>query len=737
MTLTHSENKYGSRASLAPSAADGDFNNSRRPSKMSQTLENVAQYQFNDDLLRRLVPVEVYMAFKDANSGYGRPLTQEDKDTIAEAMGTWAIDMGAAQYAHVFYPMRAAGVGVLGGSEGLKHDAFVELDFKSKDHSVKPLRMGKFTGDQLFKGETDGSSFPNGGLRCTHEAGAWTSWDRTSPPFVVEDTLMIPCCLISQEGKALDEKTPLLRSNDAVNKQALRILRLLGYGECKQVITNVGPEQEFFVIDRDMYVKRPDLMACGRTVLGKCPPKGQEESLNYFSQIQPRIKQFFVKFHETCWKLGLSNAVMHNEVAPAQCEVSHIFTLTNVASDWNILHMSIMNQIALEHGLIVLLHEKPFQGINGNGKHNNWGLFTDRNDVLFTPGKTPKEEERFMMFTSCLVHAVSKHGDVLRAGVASAGNDHRLGAQEAPPAIISMYVGQAMEEHIDKIIAGGPLAGYKSETKVIVPGCSQISNIDGRAEDRNRTSPLPFCGNRFEFRAVGSGQNISWPLTCINTIMAASMCELADKVEGGQDMRSAVADMFKDGRRVLFQGDNYSAEWHAEAALRKLPNLKDTPSATKALVSEKNIKLFEDMKVYDRSELESRQNNMFDAYAQIVSIEARVMVQMMDTAVIPAMAQDLKTYETPLTKHFIGEREVVYKRAFEATKKLKEILFHASKYEDGCDLAFYYSEKVLPAMAEVREAHDEAETLIATSLYPFPGYQVLLFDHHSGMTARA
>lgn len=696
---------------------------------MCDALQTISTHQFNDETLRRCVPFDVYLRFK-ASIDENKPLSKDDKETIAQAMASWAMECGAAQFSHMFYPIRSAGVGVLGGSAGLKHDAFINLDFKSKD-LVKPFGES-FSGSQLFVGETDGSSFPNGGLRCTHEAGAWTAWDRTSPPSVIDDTLFIPCTLISQEGKALDEKIPLLRSNDAVNREALRLLRLMGDKESKKVVTNVGPEQEFFIIDREMYLKRPDLLACGRTVLGASPPKGQEECLNYFSQIQPRVKAFFVEFHERCWKLGISNAVMHNEVAPAQCEVSHIFTLTNVAADWNMLMMDVMSNVAIKHGLVVLLHEKPFAHINGNGKHNNWGLFTDKGDVLFTAGKTPSEQERFMTFVSCLTHAIHSHGDVLRAGVASAGNDHRLGAQEAPPALLSMYVGQSMEDHVDSIVKGGPLAGYEMKTKTIDAGCSHVCPIEGRFEDRNRTAPMPFCGNRFEFRSVGSAQNIAWPLTCLNTTMAQSMGVLSKKLESGVVLRDAVAQMFKESRRVFFAGDCYSPEWKTEAVdVRKLPDLPNTVLATKHLVSPKNIELFSSMKVFQEDELRARQAIMYEAYANILTIEANVMIRMLETGVIPAMAQDLNTYGTNV--HMLaGDRVERYQAVTELTKILKAIVKKVDDIPDASKQAEYCLNDIIPAMNKLRSAHDEAEVLIRKDLYPYPSYSDILFHHHSG-----
>eukprot|EP00397_Hematodinium_sp_SG-2012_P007957 GEMP01008008.1.p1 GENE.GEMP01008008.1~~GEMP01008008.1.p1 ORF type:complete len:713 (+),score=181.67 GEMP01008008.1:87-2225(+) len=686
----------------------------------------IAVRQFNESTMRSCLEEDVYTRFKGATRT-GTPLSSEDKDAIADALGAWAQDLGALQYAHIFYPVRSAGLGVLGGSAALKHDAFVNIEFDSSD-TVKPV-IKQFSAGQLFRGETDGSSFPHGGLRSTHTAGAWTSWDMTSPPYIIRDTLYIPCIFVSQYGKALDEKTPLLRANNAVSKASLRLLRLLGDTATDHVVPNVGPEQEFFIIDRELYFARPDLQCCGRTVMGASPPKGQQESLNYFSQVQPRVKQFFLAFHKECWKLGISNAVMHNEVAPAQSEFCHIFTITNVASDWNCLGMDVMNEIAIRHGLVVLLHEKPFQGLNGSGKHNNWGLFTDKGDVIFKPGGIPVEQERFMAFTACVIRAVNKHADVFRAGVASAGNDHRLGSQEAPPAIMSLYIGDDMEKHIDSIIEGGPLAGYALRTKTIDAGAPQVSLIQARHEDRNRTAPIPFCGDRFEFRAVGASQNISWPLTVINSCVAEAIGELCDAIDGGASTRDAVAAMFKENKRVIFNGNGYSQEWKDEAASRGLLNLATSVEAIDLLAQEKNLQLFNNMQVMDNEELLARQETMYEAYLNILTIEANVMIQMLDTGVIPACALDLQAYQG-INACMAGEREELYGNLCKETTVLKKIVREIS-LENSKDGAWYCKDYVKPQMEIVRAIHDDVEKLVRRKLYPFPSYQDMLFSHHS------
>jgi len=688
----------------------------------------IAEHQFNEELMRSKVSPEVYLRFKDLTRTQGTQLTQDDKEAISQAMGKWAMEKGAVQFSHIFFPIRSAGCGVLGGSAGLKHDAFLNLNIKSGD-AVKPI-INEFSAAQLFMGETDGSSFPHGGLRATHTAGAWTSWDMSSPPYIIKDTLYIPCIFVSQYGKALDEKTPLLRANRAVNDASLRLLRLMGDEKTTYVQSNVGPEQEFFIIDRDLYLQRPDLQCCGRTVVGASPAKGQQESLNYFSQVQPRVKQFFIDFHKACWKLGISNAVMHNEVAPAQCEFSHIFTLTNVAADWNVLGMDVMNEIAIRHGLVVLLHEKPFAGMNGSGKHNNWGLFSDEGDVFYNPGETKWQQERFMIFTAALCRALNQNADLFRAACASAGNDHRLGAQEAPPAIMSLCLGDELSNHIDSIIAGGPLEGYATRTKVIETGAPSALKIHSRFEDRNRTAPFPFCGNRFEFRAVGSSQNIAWPLTIINSTVADSINFMCDTIQGGKSVRDVVAETYAENKKVIFNGDGYADEWKVEAEKRGLPNLSHSLLAIDRLSDQKNLDLFDRTKVLDNEELRARREMMYDAYVNSLCVESQVMIDMMNTGVIPAAAKDLQAYAGPSAK-LAGKRADIYAELMQETEKLEEVASGIT-LDDSRTGAWYCYEHVKPQMEKVRKFHDQVERLISRSLYPFPSYHDMLFSHHSG-----
>ena len=561
-------------------------------------------------------------------------------------------------------------------------------------------------------GETDGSSYPQGGLRGTHYAGAWTAWDMTSPPYVKDETLFIPAVLVSQKGEALDEKTPHLRSMDAINREGVRLLRLLGDTKTQEVVSNNGPEQEFFLIDREYYVKRPDLVSCGRTVVGAPPPKGQEECLNYFGTLAPKVKRVLVDFHTEMWKLGMSNAVMHNEVAPGQHEISPIFALTNVSADQNALCQDVLSQSAMKNGLKLLLHEKPFAGINGSGKHCNWGLNTDTGRNLYVPGKTSAEQQIFVAFVSVLAYAIKVHGDTLRASIGHAGNDHRLGAQEAPPAIISLGTGLSLEEHLKNVIEGGPLEGYGDACTVLGGICNAVADLNARFEDRNRTAPVPFCGNRFEFRAVGSAQNVAFPLAVLNTAVAEGMSKLSSMIEEGLTPRDAVASMLKENFGAIFNGDGYSEEWQVEAAKRGLANLKIGIEAVDKLADAKNVELFEKMHVMSERELLARKQVLLQAYANILTVEASTMVQMMETGVIPACAKDLKSYEgTDLA----GESPELYSKLARETAALREILGEADS--DGCDArasAFFCLEKWKPQMQVVS-----------------PNYQQMLFSHHS------
>jgi len=584
-------------------------------------------------------------------------------------------------------------------------------------------------------GETDGSSYPNGGLRGTHFAGAWTAWDRTSPPYVWRDTLYVPAVLITQDGDAIDEKTPQLRSMDAINREGIRLLRLLGDNDSTQVVSNNGAEQEFFLIDRDLYIKRPDLMATGRTVVGAAPPKGQEESMNYFGTINPRVKQCLLEFHAEMWSLGCSNVVMHNEVAPSQHEWSPVFALTNVSADLNLLAMDVLNQIALKHGLVLLLHEKPFAGINGSGKHCNWGLNTDTGRNLFVPGKTDLDQQLFIAFTTALAFAVKQHADLLRVGIAHAGNDHRLGAQEAPPAILTMGSGKILEEHLLKIIAGGPLEGYGDNSTPLSASCSAVAPFQARFEDRNRTAPIPYCGNRWEFRAVGSAQNVNFPLTMLNTAVADGMAAISKQIEGGKSPRDAVADILKDSIAAIFNGNGYDPAFHIEAVEKRgLANHKNGVDATDLLTNEKNIRVLSEHKVFNERETKARQDVMFEAYANILTIEANVMVEMMETGIIPACARDLQQYSA--SPKLAGNRLELYERLAVETQNLRKVVDDMGSgdghgMDDARASAFYCNRKVKEQMAVVRKLHDEIEGKISSDLYPFPKYHELLYVHHS------
>jgi len=694
---------------------------------LPQALADLGKAQFDHTKMRKHVSDATYTRFRNAVKK-GEELSKKDRTEIAKAMFKWATGLGACQFSHVFYPLRPAGVGVLGSSAGMKHDSFVSLDFGHPEN-LKPLTV-EFSAAQLFMGETDGSSYPQGGLRGTHYAGAWTAWDMTSPPYVKDETLFIPAVLVSQKGDALDEKTPHLRSMDAIKREGVRLLRLLGDTETQEVVSNNGPEQEFFLIDREYYVKRPDLIACGRTVVGAPPPKGQEECLNYFGTLAPKVKAVLVDFHTEMWKLGMSNAVMHNEVAPGQHEISPIFALSNVSADQNALCQDVLSQCAIKHGLTLLLHEKPFAGINGSGKHCNWGLNTDTGRNLYVPGKTSEEQQVFVAFVSVLAYAINVHGDTLRASIGHAGNDHRLGAQEAPPAIISLGTGLSLEEHLKNVVAGGSLEGYGDASTVLGEICNAVADISARFEDRNRTAPVPYCGNRFEFRAVGSAQNVAFPLAVLNTAVAEGMWKLSSMIEEGLTPRDAVASMLRENFGAIFNGDGYSQEWQVEAAKRGLPNLKNGIEAVDKLADAKNVELFERMNVMSERELLARKTVLLDAYANILTIEASTMVQMMDTGVIPACAKDLKLYEGT---ELAGERPELYGRLAKETSTLRDVLEEArsASGSDARAAAFFCLEKLKPQMQLVRELHDKIENKLEAGLYPFPNYQQMLFSHHS------
>merc|ERR1712203_777293 len=513
--------------------------------------------------------------------------------------------------------------------------------------------------ERLFFGETDGSSFPNGGLRATHTAAAFTTWDRSSPCFVMDKVLRIPCSFITHLGACIDDKTPLLRSNDAVNKQGLRLLKNIRIGtDAKAIHSFLGWEQEFFIIKADLYRQRPDLVNCGRTLIGKLPTRNQQAELNYFAPVPEKVEKVLNNVQAMMLKLGVPMAVLHNEVACAQHEMSPIYCHSTFSCDNNVLFMEVLEREAEKLGLHALLHEKPFAGINGSGKHNNWSIGTDTGMNFFYPGKTDSARELFVTGIACLAHGLCQHNEVVRCSVAHAGNDHRLGAQEAPPAIISLYPGTGFEAHVDKIIAGGPLLGYKAEKSTADPKAAAAMPAVCGVEDRNRTAPFPFCGNRFEFRAVGSSQNCAFPTAVCNTIWAAGAAHISGMLEQGVALREAVAHTFNEARHVIFTGNGYSAEWPEEAKKRGLPNLNTTPLAVATLNSEKAKKLFSSMGIFSAQECDAKAEVMFETYNTTLGVEVSTLIDMVETGILPACAKDMAKYTA--CPELAGDRRKTY-----------------------------------------------------------------------------
>ena len=678
-------------------------------------LETFAVDRFDDNTMRAVLDAATFNAFEKMRTT-GQAMPRKSADKLAKSMARWAQDKGCRQYAHWFSPVR--------GANGLKHDAFIDYDYGGSGQqggSVKDT-ISDFGASKLFYNETDGSSFPNGGLRVTHRAAAFMNWDTTSPPFVRDDTLYIPAAFVSHQGHSLDEKTIMLRSQDALSKSGLRVLRAIGDNKSTGLVSNVGWEQEFFLVDRELYNKRPDLVATGRTLIGAPPSRGQQTDYNYFNKVAPRARKFFDTLQARLWAVGVSMTTFHNEVAPSQVEFCPIFKLTNIAADENTLAMEIIEDVSLAHGLKALLHEKPFAGINGSGKHCNWGVNTNTGDNCLAPGKTPEDQARFITFVAALARTVHLYGDAMRVGVATSGNDHRLGAQEAPPAIISLYTGDLMYDHIEKIMQGGELAGYGAEDTLISFGTARVPAVKARLEDRNRTAPFPFCGNRFEFRAVGSNQNINFPLAILNTAFADSLDVLASQIESGTSPRDAVADMFKKHKAAIFNGNGYSEEWQVEAKERGLPNLKTSPEAYKQFTASKNIDLFAKHGVMTPEEVHARREILEEKYAADIELEATCLLKMAETGILPACAKDLKTF---LGSTLGGKRAALYTSVEELSEALREV--HAGIH-DAEDPAQYCVENVVPAMAALRKAIDASERYIEYTLYPYPNYETILFS---------
>ena len=703
-------------------------------SEVVNVAELFGKNVFNETVMRERLPKSVFKKLKKTIED-GAELDPSIADVVAHAMKDWAIERGATHYTHWFQPLT--------GITAEKHDSFIS----------SPTSEGKvimeFSGKELVKGEPDASSFPSGGLRATFEARGYTAWDCTSPAFLREDaigvTLCIPTAFCSYTGEALDKKTPLLRSMEAVDEQALRILRLFGNTTSKRVTPSVGPEQEYFLVDHEKYLQRKDLIYAGRTLFGAMPPKGQEMEDHYFGSIRERIAAYMKEVNEELWKLGVPAKTQHNEVAPAQHELAPIYEQANVAVDHNQLVMETLKKVAGRHGLNCLLHEKPFAGVNGSGKHNNWSLTSDDGINLLNPGETPHENIQFLLVLSCILKAVDKHADLLRQSAADVGNDHRLGANEAPPAIISVFIGEQLEDVVDQLCSTGEATHSKSGG-TLKTGVKTLPDLFKDATDRNRTSPFAFTGNKFEFRMVGSSDSISSPNVVLNTITAEAFKEAADVLEKAEDFDTAVHDMIKEQlaahRRVIFNGNGYSDAWVEEAERRGLPNIKAMVDAIPALTKEKSISMFESFKVFTKAELESRVEIEYETYSKAINIEARTMIDMAGKQLIPAVvkyatvladslgkvksacpAADTSVQEELLTEvsAYLSDMKVALSALVDITDKCAAI------GENKEQAAAYHSE-VVPAMAALREPADKLEMIVDKEIWPLPSYGDLIFE---------
>ncbi|MFO1032034.1 MAG: glutamine synthetase III [Planctomycetota bacterium] len=688
---------------------------------------------FGLEQMRTRLPESAYKALRSCME-HGQELDHALADQVANAMKEWAVERGATHFTHWFQPMT--------GSTAEKHDSFASIE-----HGKLIL---EFSGKALIKGEPDASSFPSGGLRATFEARGYTAWDPTSPAFLREttngSTLCIPTAFCSWTGEALDEKTPLLRSSEALNREAVRLLRLLGDERVEYVVTTLGVEQEYFLVDRDLYMLRPDLIATGRTLFGAKPPKGQELEDHYFGSIQPRVLAFMQEVELELWKLGVPVKTRHNEVAPSQYEVAPIFERTTVAVDHNMLAMEVMKQVATKHGFHCLLHEKPYAGINGSGKHNNWSMATDAGENLLEPGKSPEQNMRFMVMLAAVMRAVDTHADLLRTTIAHAGNDHRLGANEAPPAILSIYLGEQLTDVVDAMIQG---TGRGSERKrdTMRLGVSVLPPLPRDATDRNRTSPFAFTGNKFEFRAVGSSQACGRPNAVLNTIVADALAYIAGEIEktkGQKGLEAAindvVVDLFKKHQRILFNGNGYSAEWHAEAARRGLPNFRNAVDAIGNFGTKKNVELFERFAVLSSKEVESRMNIQFEAYSKAIAVEGQSALSIARTMILPsAQRTQLAVAQSVAAAKACGiEVKVQEKRLRDLSARIEAFVLgieeltaqfeHAEQHGGSPhEHARTYRDKVVPAMAKLREVADGLETMVDDAEWPLPKYREILF----------
>ena len=692
---------------------------------MTNIPELFGSLVFNQSVMKQMLPPKIYKALKLTMEN-GTPLDIHSANQIADAMKNWAISKGATHYSHWFQP--------LSGITAEKHDSF-----------LTPADEGKiimnFSGKELIKGEPDASSFPNGGKRSTFEARGYTVWDPTSYPFVKDHTLCIPTAFCSYTGEALDKKTPLLRSMEALNEQSLRILKLFG-NEAKHVTTTMGPEQEYFLVDEKLYQRRKDLKMCGRTLFGAKPVKGQEMDDQYFAAIKPRVIKYMEELNSELWKLGIYAKTEHNEAAPAQHEMAPIFTTSNLAADQNQLTMEIMKKVARKHGLICLLHEKPFEGVNGSGKHNNWSVATDTGENLFSPGKTPKDNAQFLLFLTAVIKAVDDNQDLLRYSVASAGNDHRLGANEAPPAIMSIYVGDELEEILEAIKNGTTYDGTKTGKMTI--GADVLPPIPKDSTDRNRTSPFAFTGNRFEFRSVGSALSISGPNTILNAILADTLKKFADELEKSSDFNNDLQFLIKreitEHWRILFNGNGYGKEWIEEAEKRGLKNYRTTPKAIEHYLDQKNIELFEGLGIYTREEMQSHRDIKLEKYCQVLNIEVETMKEMVLRDIIPSA---FKYMNLLADTEFKMQRVLnLCDAGLNMMKKLNDLINELSKNTElltsvheeikqipsMMEKAHGYAKKVIPQMSVVRSIADQIEPLLGREFKPYPSYEDLLYS---------
>ena len=687
---------------------------------------------FNDTVMQERLPKKVYKDLKKTIEE-GKELDLATADVIAHEMKEWAIEKGATHYTHWFQPLT--------GVTAEKHDSFISA----------PLPNGKvlmsFSGKELIKGEPDASSFPSGGLRATFEARGYTAWDCTSPAFVRQDaagaTLCIPTAFCSYKGEALDQKTPLLRSMQAINEQSLRLLRLFGNTTSKKVTPSVGPEQEYFLVDADKFLQRKDLIYTGRTLFGAMPPKGQELDDHYFGTIRQRIAGFMKDVNEELWKVGVTSKTQHNEVAPAQHELAPIYAECNVALDHNHIVMQTLKRVACQHGMKCLLHEKPFAGVNGSGKHDNWSLTTDDGKNLLEPGKTPHENIQFLLVLTCILKAVDTHADLLRESAADPGNDHRLGANEAPPAIISVFLGEQLEDVLEQLISTGEathsLKGGKLQT-----GVDTLPDLAKDATDRNRTSPFAFTGNKFEFRMVGSRDSIAGPNVVLNTIVAEAFSEACDVLEKADNFDEAVHDLIKkyatEHQRVVFDGNGYSDAWVEEAERRGLPNIRSMVEAIPALTTDKAINMFEKFKVFTKAELESRAEIKFESYAKAINIEARTMIDMASKQIIPAIIKYTKELadtvvvvkeagaDASVQAELLTEVSGLLAESKKALEALKVVTDQAAAMEEGEDQARFYHSDVVPAMEALRAPVDKLEMIVDKEAWPMPSYGDLIFE---------